>query len=90
MRTSVIDVITEIIQGIIAVTLVGVLGAVAIIDVMRNQPFQEPAIIASLAGAAVGFYYGQRNQRRAIDTLHDIAQRTMDNSHDTGGGKGNV
>lgn len=73
MSSNALEMLTEIIQGTVAVTLVAVLGAVSIIDALTGRPFTEPATIASLAGAAVGFYYGQRGVRRQQETIRDMA-----------------
>lgn len=76
MQESTLEMLTEIVQGLVAVMLVAILGIVSVIEALHGQPFVAPATVASLAGAAVGFYYGQRGQRKqqqqvgkAIDAL---------------------
>ena len=77
MVHAALDVITEIFQGIIAIVLVGSLGVIAIVQVVNDRPFNEPAIIAGLAGAAIGFYYGQRNQRKQADTISSLTEKLV-------------
>ena len=72
-----IDVITEMFQGIIAMMLVGSLGAIGLIEVLKDHPFNEPAILAGLAGAAIGFYYGQRNQSKQQETITRLAEQVV-------------
>lgn len=72
-----LEMITEVIQGIIAAMAVGSLVAIAIIDVLLNRTFTEPTTLSALAGAAVGFYYGQRNQRRQQEVISAMTDRII-------------
>lgn len=69
--------ITEIIQGLIALLLVGMLGGIALLETLNGKPFSEPTTLSALAGAAVGFYFGQRNQRRQQETINTLADRIV-------------
>jgi hypothetical protein len=73
-----LEMLTEVVQGVIAVTLVAILGVIAVIDAATGKPFAEPTTLAALAGAAVGFYYGQRNQRRQQETIKDLSKTVAD------------
>jgi hypothetical protein len=72
-----LEMVTEIIQGIIAVLLVGPLGAIAIIDVLSGKPFSEPATLAALAGVVATYYYGQRIQRRQQDVISTLTDKIV-------------
>ena len=71
------EMVTEVIQGVIASLLVAILGSIAIVEVALGRPFSEPTTIAALAGAAVGFYYGQRNQRRQQETINTLTDKII-------------
>ena len=81
MGYAALELITEVIQGIIAALLVGILGAIALIEVWFGRSFSEPTTIAALAGAAVGFYYGQRNQRRQQETITSLTDKLINGSN---------
>lgn len=74
---AVLEMVTEVIQGVIAAALVAILGTIAVIEAMNGKPFSEPTTIAALAGAAVGFYYGQRNQRRQQETITTLTDKLI-------------
>lgn len=69
--------ITEVIQGVIAGMLVGILGAIALIETLGGRTFSEPTTLSALGGAAVGFYYGQRNQRRQQEAINSLTERLV-------------
>lgn len=70
-----LEMVTELFQGIIAAMTVGILGAIALVEVLNGRPFSEPTTLAALAGAAVGFYFGQRNQRRQQETIQTLTDK---------------
>ena len=72
-----LEMITEVIQGLVACILVGTLSGIAIIDAVTGRSFSEPVTVSALAGAAVGFYYGQRNQRRQQETISDLSTKIV-------------
>jgi hypothetical protein len=69
--------ITEIVQGLIALLLIVMLGGIAVIEAMNGRPFSEPTTLSALAGAAVGFYFGQRNQRRQQETIAALTEKIV-------------
>lgn len=73
----VLEMVTEVIQGVIASLLVSILGAIALIEAIMGRQFSEPTTLAALAGAAVGFYYGQRNQRRQQETISSLTDKLV-------------
>jgi hypothetical protein len=72
-----LEMVTEIVQGLIALLLVGMLGGIALVEVMNGRQFSEPTTLSALAGAAVGFYFGQRNQRRQQEAINALTDKIV-------------
>lgn len=81
------DVLTEVIQGILAIMLVGFLGGIALVEVLNNKPFSEPITLAALSGAAIGFLFAQRNQRRQQEVISDMAKQIINGANSKANGK---
>lgn len=72
-----LEMITEVVQGLIALMLVGMLGGIALVEVINGRSFSEPTTLSALAGAAVGFYFGQRNQRRQQEAINALTDKIV-------------
>ena len=72
-----LEMVTEVVQGLIAIMLIAFLGGIAILEVLNGKPFSEPTTLAALSGAAVGFYYGQARQRRQQEQIQALTERLV-------------
>lgn len=52
-----VEMVTELIQGLIAAVVLGSMAAIAIVEAAAGRPFSEPTTLGALAGAVVGFYF---------------------------------
>ena len=77
MSDRFIEMILEIVQGLVALVLVVLLGVIAVIEILHDKPFNEPATLAALTGVAVTFYFNQRNQRRQQDTITTLTDKLV-------------
>lgn len=71
------DTVNEIVQGVVAILLVGPIGAVVIIDAVLNRPFNAPEVLVALAGPVVGYYFSQRVQKRMQDQVADLTTKIV-------------
>lgn len=77
MSDKLVEMILEVVQGLVAIALVAPLGVIAVVEVVHDKPFSEPATLAALAGVAVTFYFSQRNQRRQQDTISSLTDKLV-------------
>lgn len=77
MSSLALEMVTEVVQGLIALLLVAILGGIALLEVMNGKPFSEPTTLAALAGVAVGFYYGQAQKRRQQEAINALTEKLV-------------
>lgn len=77
MTPLLVEMVTELIQGLIAAVVLGSMAAIAIVEAVDGRPFSEPTTLGALAGAVVGFYFRSSATRQLTRVVNGGSEQQV-------------
>lgn len=80
--------IYSLVQGVLAIVVVGTACTMAVVSVLRGQPVLEiPAWLAGAIGVILGFFYGQTAASRFRQGVHTATNGMLDGARKIAAGQ---